>query len=500
MTLDGTPIAITRDGDGLPTAIGPFALTRDGPGGRPTVVTDGTGVLTVEYDGHGRVIARRLVAGGITVYDATYDWDAVGRLGQKAESVAGAAATVHEYGYDADSQLALVTRNGMAVERYGYDARGNRTSRRLNEGATDVAVYDAQDRLQSQGSVTYALDTDGFLTARGSATFLHGARGELLLASAGGTTVQYAYDALGRRVARTVGTARTAYLYGTPENELQLTAVRAPDGTLTLHHWDDGGRLLAIERDGTRWWVATDHLGSPRVVSDAQGTVVRRLAYDAWGNVTLDTNPSFDLAVGWAGGLPDPTTGLVRFGLRDYDPASGRWTTRDPALRDGGQANFYAYAGNDPTSAVDPSGLWSVEASAYEGIGGGFKFSKTDEGFSLCAEAGFGVGEEVEVEPNGELERDRNVTVAKLSLGVGPLTEVELSTELEGCDGDLDTTSKVKGCWLMYCQEGGGDHSVHTDPGEAAKHIEDGLGKGLRDNRLKVEGKLAGKFCQQVRW
>ena len=84
----------------------------------------------------------------------------------------------------------------------------------------------------------------------------------------------------------------------------------------------------------------------------------------------------------------DPTTDLVRFGLRDYDPQSGRWTTRDPVLLDGGQPNLYAYVGNDPASAVDPGGLFSVEASAYEGLGGGAKLSLTKEGFSLCAELG----------------------------------------------------------------------------------------------------------------
>ena len=52
------------------------------------------------------------------------------------------------------------------------------------------------------------------------------------------------------------------------------------------------------------------------------------------------------LPIGFAGGLTDPDTGLARFGMRDYDPAIGRWTARDPILFKGGQENLYMYCGN----------------------------------------------------------------------------------------------------------------------------------------------------------
>jgi len=47
----------------------------------------------------------------------------------------------------------------------------------------------------------------------------------------------------------------------------------------------------------------------------------------------------------------------VRFGARDYDPETGRWTAKDPIGFSGGSAGLYNYVGNDPINGVDPSGL-----------------------------------------------------------------------------------------------------------------------------------------------
>jgi len=80
--------------------------------------------------------------------------------------------------------------------------------------------------------------------------------------------------------------------------------------------------------------------------------------YDVWGNVIADTNPGFQ-PFGFAGGLYDVSTGLPRFGARDYDAETGRWTVKDPIRFSGGDTNLYGYTLQDPVNLIDPDGKYA---------------------------------------------------------------------------------------------------------------------------------------------
>jgi len=70
---------------------------------------------------------------------------------------------------------------------------------------------------------------------------------------------------------------------------------------------------------------------------------------------------------GFAGGLYDPATKLTRFGARDYDAETGRWTAKEP-LGFAAETNFYVYAWNDPVNFVDPTGLvpqWADDLAGW---------------------------------------------------------------------------------------------------------------------------------------
>jgi RHS repeat-associated protein len=92
------------------------------------------------------------------------------------------------------------------------------------------------------------------------------------------------------------------------------------------------------------------------VVSVSSGDVAQQLDYDEFGGVLVDTNPGFQ-PFGFAGGLYDHQTGLLRFGVRDYDPVIGRFTTREPVVFAGGETNLYAYSAAEPINRIDPLGF-----------------------------------------------------------------------------------------------------------------------------------------------
>ncbi|WP_247648448.1 RHS repeat-associated core domain-containing protein [Pseudodesulfovibrio sp. zrk46] len=86
--------------------------------------------------------------------------------------------------------------------------------------------------------------------------------------------------------------------------------------------------------------------------------MIKEIRYDPFGNVLLDTNPAIRIPLGFAGGLHDRDLGLVRFGWRDYDPFTGRWTAPDPMGDAGGDEDWYGYCLDDPVNGVDPLGLF----------------------------------------------------------------------------------------------------------------------------------------------
>jgi RHS repeat-associated protein len=126
-----------------------------------------------------------------------------------------------------------------------------------------------------------------------------------------------------------------------------------------------------LVRNGVTYRVVTDQLGSVRlVVNAATGSVVQRIDYDSFGNILADSNPGFQ-PFGFAGGLYDNATKLTRFGARDYDAFTGRWTAKDPIGFAGGLTNLYGYVGNDPVNHIDPSGLVPIATIAVAaGMGG----------------------------------------------------------------------------------------------------------------------------------
>ena len=133
------------------------------------------------------------------------------------------------------------------------------------------------------------------------------------------------------------------------------------DNLVMRFNYGDDRLPVSMTHNGSTYYLLVDPIGSLRAVTDTSGNIVKRIDYDSFGNIIVDTNASLSVPFGFAGGLHDRTTGLVRFGARDYDPTIGRWTAKDPIDFAGGDTNLYGYVMNDPVNWVDPEGLYDVD-------------------------------------------------------------------------------------------------------------------------------------------
>ncbi len=178
-----------------------------------------------------------------------------------------------------------------------------------------------------------------------------------------GTEITYAIDAQDRRIGRKEnGNWTHKWIYQDGLNP--IAELDANDQIRKAFIYADKGHvpayMITYKEDGSedkQYRIISDLLGSVRLVYDlTTETEVQRIDYDVWGNITNNTHPDLQ-PFGFAGGLYDQQTKLTRFGARDYDAETGRWTAKDPIGFEGGDYNLYGYVANDPVNFTDSQGL-----------------------------------------------------------------------------------------------------------------------------------------------
>ena len=372
LTVNGAnPIAYQYDPDSLLVQAGALSLTRKAQNGLLTGTALGAATDSYTHNAFGELSGHTARHGATDLLTVAYTRDALGRITEKTETVQGTTTTT-AYTYDLIGQLIEVRRNGSLVASYSYDPNGNRLSK-TGPGISETGTYDAQDRLLSYAGATYEYTANGELERKvqggQTTTYAYDALGNLRQVTLpDGRALEYLIDGQNRRIGKRIdGTLVQGFLY---QGQLQPVAELDGNGNVVSRFVYATGINVPdyLIRDGQTYRLIKDHLGSPRlVVNTATGEVVQRLDYDEYGQVLTDTNPGFQ-PFGFAGGIDDRDTGLVRFGARDYDPRTGRWTAKDPIGFGGGSANLYTYTSGDPINYIDTFGLSEIRRGITKGI------------------------------------------------------------------------------------------------------------------------------------
>ncbi|MDX6851396.1 DUF1566 domain-containing protein [Gilvimarinus sp. SDUM040013] len=373
LSYAGGTTELAYDNDGLLTGIHGFTLDYKPETSLPKSVSIDTWGQTILWNSYGEVSDVAYYQSGSELYSYGLIYNDAGLIEQKTEALSDGSVDTYTYVYDDRNRLDEVKKNDVVVEDYDYDANGNRTGRTSTElgVAGQIATHNPGDQLATQGNASYQYDEDGRLMKKtvvgesGSetTTYQYDSVGGLVFVTTPTSIIEYRHNALGQRVVKLInGQAVEKYLW--QDLTTLLATYDGQDNLKQRFEYTIGHTPTSFTQDGDRFFIQTDHLGSPRLIVDESGGVVKILRYDSYGNVIEDSNPNFDLPFGFAGGLFDKDTGLIRFGFRDYAPEIGRWTARDPIGFSGGDTNLYGYVLGNPVGFIDSNGMHYETASS----------------------------------------------------------------------------------------------------------------------------------------
>jgi RHS repeat-associated protein len=359
--IDSVSGTIHRSFDGLnrllqeQSAQGQIDYTYFANGLRQTMTVQGRPSVSYTYDSADRL--SQISQGSANV---GFAYDAIDRR-TTLTLPSGIAVT---YGYDDASQLTSLTyKLGSATLgnlMYGYDAADRRTSvggsfAHVNlPAAVTTATHDAANRLTQWGARTLGYDDNGALiTDTDSATlsYVWDERQRLKQIKDGATTVaSFQYDALNRRIAKTIAGTTTSFLNDGWQVVQELNGGVPAANLLTGLRTDEIFRRSA---GTTTEDFLADALGSTIALANGSGAIETAYRYEPYG-ATISDGVSSSNMYQFTGRENDG--GLYYYRNRYYSPALHRFIGQDPIGLAGG-SNLYAYVRGNPIGFVDPFGL-----------------------------------------------------------------------------------------------------------------------------------------------
>lgn len=355
-------------------------------------------LYTLSYDTEGRLARADFTSGDAIVFD--YDpvthqrrghhvegpraggvtWERNSRGLIAAETyIRGGNTTRREYGYDGRGAV-LRAAVGSDVATYTYTASG------LPNSVSDLAgprVVHRTTQSLMVGNQLYTWDASGRVVGKGEWSLSYGANGQLVHASRPGRSIDFVYDEANRRLLKRVD--------GVP------VRAEVAGGVLTDGHFVElvvvGGVVAGVLDNGAFTALLTDPRGTPFASTAGAANLATPYGVRA-------SHAAISEVIDYAQLGRDPDLDVVRMGVRDYDAKLGQFLTPDPlyfedldkCLASPVQCSLYGYAGGNPLSFVDPSGLGFLDflgeqvvpriVGAVQTLGG---FALATAGVALCA-------------------------------------------------------------------------------------------------------------------
>ncbi|HEX8452390.1 MAG TPA: DUF6531 domain-containing protein [Longimicrobium sp.] len=307
--------------------------------------------------------AQRTSSPVARLLDRRYRWDAAGQMVLAGTPERG----VTRYEHDAAGRLVAARAPDGTVSRYAYDRAGNVPAAPLDTGPQSAAA----------GGVdgwTLRFDADGNLVEkRGVRQAFHygydGAGNLARVERGDGQVVEFAYDALGRRVQKRVGGRVVDLLWDEDVPLGERVRGSGPDASRgaaderEFVFWPESFEPLAVLEAGHTLLLEGDALGTPCLAVDRDGRSVWRAGYGPFGEPPAGSGTD-EIPFRFPGQLEDRETGLFYNRFRYYDPELRMYTQPDPVGLCGG-LNLYNYVPG-PTEWIDPFGLAGTEGAGTQ--------------------------------------------------------------------------------------------------------------------------------------
>jgi RHS repeat-associated protein len=216
-------------------------------------------------------------------------------------------------------------------------------------------TFNGDNAMTKFNGTSMSYDANGNLTSDGTNTYTWDARNHLTAIS-GAVTASFSYDALGRRVSKTINGTATSFLYDglNPVQEIQSGSPSA--NLLTGLNIDE--YFQRTDSAGARDFLS-DTLGSTLALADSSGAIQTSYTYEPFGNTTVSgasSTNSFQFT-----GRENDATGLYYYRARYYSAMYQRFVAQDPIELQGGP-NLYEYTVDDPADFRDPNGNQFISA------------------------------------------------------------------------------------------------------------------------------------------